>query len=408
MPKVTQIKIGQVLVKEIAPRKWRASWTDPASKRHIRRILPGANFKEAEAQAKEINATLAQGKGFGGRLRGTAGGHAIADAVLEAVKHSDANDRTRKDYLSRFNSFASYLAENLPGVTEWGELNEEIIQNFIEHSKREGIKHDTLRLRLAVLRLTSTYMERTHHYRHIFRGVRLKRTKPTLAEQSKADSILSPDVLRALVAWLEVNRPMVHVWGVLAGYSGMRMLECAYLREQDFCAADRTVTITENEAHTPKNAPSYRTIPIPAVAARALSRWISGLVVRDVHGFIFQPQREMTGRLNAKTREARAGALVRDRVSHIWKEALQAARADGLDLPAGFTPRLLRSSFVTMLRETGADFPTLQAYIGHAPSTVLAAHYDRVSMDRLRTVSALADRLSEAAPAEIKNGGLLH
>ena len=68
MPKVSQIKIGSVLVKETAPRRWRASWTDPLTKKWIRRVLPVSGFRDAVRQAEIISAELAKGKGFAGRM----------------------------------------------------------------------------------------------------------------------------------------------------------------------------------------------------------------------------------------------------------------------------------------------------------------------------------------------------
>src|SRR5688572_28158860 len=98
MPKITQMQVGLVFVRETAPNKWRASWTDPLTKRHIRRVLPVSSFQDAKKKAQGINDEIAHGHGFSGRLGGSVG-HCVSDAIVEAVKHTDANDKTRKEYL---------------------------------------------------------------------------------------------------------------------------------------------------------------------------------------------------------------------------------------------------------------------------------------------------------------------
>lgn len=179
MPKVTKTRVGSVFLKEERAGKWRASWTDPPTRRHLRRILPAASYTEALEQAKEINRQLALGKGFAGRLRGSAG-HSVSDAVLEAVRHTAANDQSRKNYLSRFNAFVDYLLKHARGVQAWSDVTEPILENFMEYCRREGRSYDTIRQRLLVLRITSSYMSRTYpdQYRHVAVGLRL--TTPSI------------------------------------------------------------------------------------------------------------------------------------------------------------------------------------------------------------------------------------
>lgn len=95
MPRVTRAKIGAVLIREMEPRRWRASWTDPLTKKWVRRVLPVSGYQEAVRQAEAINAEIAQGQGFEGRLRGSTG-PTVADAVLEAVQHTNASENTRQ------------------------------------------------------------------------------------------------------------------------------------------------------------------------------------------------------------------------------------------------------------------------------------------------------------------------
>ena len=224
MPRVTQKKVGQVFLKEIDKGKWRVDWRDPLTKRRHRVILPASSFKEAMQQAQRINSEIAAGRGFSGRLRGTAG-HTVSDAVLEAVKHTNANERTRRDYLWRFNPFAEYLAKHASGVAAWSDVTEPVLENYIEHCRRKGVAYDTIRLRLYVLRLASSYMARTYpgQYRNVAAGIRFRRHDPPKAEIEAKNAILSPVQLRNLLLWLKDNEPMVYVWGILQGLCGLRL-----------------------------------------------------------------------------------------------------------------------------------------------------------------------------------------
>lgn len=417
MPKVTESQVGQVFIKEKRPHKWCASWTCPITRKHVRRILPASDFKTAESLAKEINVTLAQGKGFGGRLRGAVG-HTITNAIKEAVLHSGGNLRTRADYLSRANAFTEYLGSHAAGIVSWADVNEEVLTNYIQHCRRADISHDTLRMRIYVLRLTSDFMSRTYpqRYRHIAGRLRLPRTDKHSTQSSDA-VILTPSQIRTLLALLAEKAPLVHIWASLQGLCGLRLYEAIYLREQDIDVRAGTLTVAKSAVHTPKNDPSHRTIPVPKYVSDLLQRWIRGMTIRHGEGFLFLPERAPHGRAGAKTAYARAGVITPDYASHLWRKALKIIRDTTDDagkpkikLPEGFIPRKLRSSFATAMREARADFECLQKYLGHRPGSVLSAHYDHISLDRLREIAALGDDLvsgrrafAEAENADVKN-----
>jgi site-specific recombinase XerC len=361
-------------------------------------VYPGRS-RCALAEAKEINKRLAAGKGFAPRLRGSASGHTLADAVLIAVEHSGANELTRRDYLSRANAFLAYMERSFPSIKAWAAVTPEMVANYVESSRREGISHDTLRLRLYVLRMTARFMAATFpdEHRDVCAGVRLRRKD---APKSDGGAILEPGRLRDLLAYLREREPMIYVWATLQGCAGLRELEGAYLRERDFDATASTLAVAESTAHAPKNSASHRTIPVAPIVREALASWIDGLKVRDAgEGYLFTPTRARTAPASAKSREARAGAFTRHRIAHLWADALARARRDGVELPEAFTPRKLRASFVTAMRVAGADFAVLQRYIGHAPSSILAAHYDRIDQERMRPVASLAQSLAEGAGA---------
>ena len=192
---------------------------------------------------------------------------------------------------------------------------------------------------------------------------------------------------------------MVHVWALLAGLAGLRMLEAAYLREQDIDFEEMTVTVAQTSAHTPKTRHSYRTIPVCPAVTTALAKWLHSLRVRHNEGYLFTPTRASGGRTCALYPAAKAGAFAKETITHKWQRARQRCRLDGVDLPPKFIARRLRASFVTALRSVGADIADLQAYLGQAPMTILSAHYDQIDDARLRRIADLAQDLFEGRGA---------
>lgn len=390
MPKRNDFQIGLVFVKQLADGRWRASWTCPQTKRHVRRVLPVTAFRDAKAQAEAINLQVATGRGFHGQIRG-ASGLAVRDAILEAIRNSGAREGTRREYVNRGNGFLGFLESQMPGIEAWSEITPGICQAYLAHLRKSGLAFDTIRQRVYVLRLTSRYMSETHEgYRNVASTLRLKKSGLTKSETTARDSVLSPRQTRDLLSRLSEANPMVHVWATLQARAGLRELEAAYLRECDIDFAAGTITIAASAAHTPKNAHSHRTIPVSPVILATLRTWIQSMKIRHSEGYLFFPQRETRGRKNL-TPAARAGAYSHFGVSRIWADTLKADAFAGLALPESFTPRKLRSVFVTGAREAGADFADLQTYIGHRPLSVLAGHYDAVSMDRLSRIPALVD-----------------
>lgn len=229
MPRVSRLKVGLVLIRETKPGVWRGAWTDPESKKYVRRRLPGTSFRAAKAEAEEINRTLGQGRGFGAKLRG-GGGHTVAAACIETIRHSGGNDRTRQGHMHRINSFLDYLAKHTPGVAAWSDVREPVIRNFVEHLKRRDLAYFTIHHRLQAVRMVSKFMARTYpsQFRDVAAEIRFKRNAPTRAELEAKASILDPGQLRGLLDWLRENDRQVHLWALLQGLCGVREFEAGY------------------------------------------------------------------------------------------------------------------------------------------------------------------------------------
>ncbi len=394
MPKIASTRVGSVFLKQLPGGRWRASWTDPLTRRWIRRKLPAATFRDATEQARTINREIARDRGFGGRLRGGSG-HGVLEAILMAVKATSANPRVRTNYAYNANPFLGFLSQRFPGLQTWSEVSEEIVAAYAEHCRRENVAPATLKHRLDALRRTSSFMSRTFplQYRDVAKAVRISLPLTSKAEIEPADYVLEPATLRRFIAWLRERFPMVGLWAMGQGLAGLRLLEMAYLKEEDFDAGRRLLRIRDNEAHKVKTASSARTIPIPKVLAEALADWISNRPVRHVAGFLFAPCRTTRPAMQAKSVEAQAGVYRADYVARMWQRALRAVPDREWALPAKFTPRRLRTTFVTLIRRAGCDAFLLERFIGHRPSTLLARHYDLTDPERLPPIADFGDQL---------------
>ena len=63
-----------------------------------------------------------------------------------------------------------------------------------------------------------------------------------------------------------------------------------------------------------------------------------------------------------------------------------------LSIPA----RKLRAAFATLADRMGTKDRLVKAYMGHAPSDILGAHYQRIDLEALRTVSGIINGWREA------------
>ncbi len=120
--------------------------------------------------------------------------------------------------------------------------------------------------------------------------------------------------------------------------------------------------------------------------------------MRHPEGYLFFPNQ-------SKARTGKAGGYSHNALMVRWGDALARARRSGLELPGQFVARRLRASFITVLRGMGVDTDILRKYVGHAPETMLAAHYLMIDLERMRTVAEHAQRLVETHAEKVRAGG---
>lgn len=390
MPRKVEFHAGMVFVKLMPDGRWRASWTDPVTRRHVRRVLPSATYEEAREAAKGINRDVSAGRRYNVKLRGKSG-HSVSEAAMEAIRHTDARPETRAEYGKRFNQFLKFCEEEVAGVRCWGDVTEAVLGKYLEHCRRAGIAFDTLRQRVYAIKVVARHMNETYpeqYPRDVARVLRIKRPMPVEQgedEDGEGGAILTAGALRTLLAWLREHEPMVHCWAAMQGLGGLRGREALYLRRCDVDLKAGTVRIAPRSVHGLKNRHSARTLPVAETVKAALAGWIEGLKIQHVgegEDYLF---------LNALGKP-----IGPDYASGLMRAALDRAAADGVTLPEGFVARRLRATFFTAMREAGADMGELQAYAGHAQSTVLGAHYDKIGLERLRKLATLAEELATA------------
>ena len=404
--KKPRYKIGKVLLGRFESERWEIRYIDPITGKYSRKRLPYTKYADAKAEAERVNISLAAKDGWAAGLERAEvrERHSVRDAVREAIKASRANERSRQDYACRYNSFSKYLASSLPNLRHWDEITTKTLLDYADHSRKQGLAPDSVRLRMCVLRLTSGYMARTYpQHNDVAAGVRLNLDRPPKTLQQRREEILTPAQVRALLEFLKErkrleskkgNDRLVYTWICCAALTGTRLREVVYLRECDVDLVAGTITITESPAFSPKNRHSHRTIPVCDAVVEALRDWTASEDRRPhPEGYLFVPRKIKSNQGKSKYRETRAGCYSKSTFSRMMREAVKIARESGLDLPPGFVPKKLRHSFATNLRSMDADFSDLQAYMGHCPSSVLAGHYDVVSEARLARIAGLAQGL---------------
>lgn len=349
--------------------------------------------------AQAINIELLAKKGFpiGLEIAAQSAQHTIKDCVLEAIKASDANDQSKKDYKRRYNSFSKYLTSEEPDAAYWSDVDVSLLTRYLMHCRNLGLAHDSIRLRFGIIRLTAIYMARKYpdRYRNVVKDIVLKKKAPSKSELELPRAVLSPPQLRRLLDWLKENDPRVHVWATLQSLCGLRLQEAAYIRERDINFERRTITIGDTGAHKPKNLASYRTLPVCDTVIQVLGEWIGKLKVRDTKGFLFTPDHKNPLGPKKDDPATKAGCFGVDRLCGLYRNALRRARNAGIEFPPSFMPRKLRATFATAMRTGRVDYADLQRYMGHTVPTVLSQHYDFASLDRLAEIAAIAQQLHE-------------
>ena len=398
MPKRTEQELGRVTIRLREDGKWAASWWDKAARKLVRRVLPVTSYKQAVESATKTNTDLITGDGYIPSRR-SKGGHSIKQAFDETIRFRRANDTTKEHYTFLTNQFTEWLTEFFPGLSQWGDLRPMHVEAYIQWAVAQGYAFDTVRLRIAPIRATAIYMADNYdRYKEITRKIKLParqgRNSRAVAGQAELDKFLEYTV---------EHYPALAPIVALQALAGLRVLEALTIREQDIDFAAKTVTVAETPIHKPKTADSARTIPacdsLLAVLGRALGQ--RKVIHREGYAFITRRGKPWT----------RSG--YHDAVKGLMREF---SRDTKIEIVGNMAPREFRATFASMVRAMGADFRVVQVYLGQSAPDILARHYERLPIERMRaeiTARMNASKVGAAlyngnTQSEAKNGEDCH
>lgn len=350
--------------------KFRIRYTDPVTGNDVKRRLPVFTMDDALKIAADYNREIGLKKSVPAFVdKKETHVVSVRDALIEAIRNMGGMPKVKKDYLFTANRFISWLKQQHPRTENWADIRPSFIRAWVDAGKKE-VAYDTLINRLKPIRFASAYWaaEFPERYKDVVKAARIKLDKPP----AKPVVALSPEQIFSYLAWLQKNAVALYPMGVICAFTGLRLMEAAYLRHCDVDLKEKTITVTETPLHKPKTRSSYRTIPVSDVVCDVIRQHLSNSAVLSIHGELF---------LHSKGRPWSQGGI-----KGAWRDAMAMARQDDkLVLPSGFLARNLRATFATIARQSGADRYLLKRYIGHVPGDVLGEHYDNVPVEEMRS-----------------------
>ena len=294
--------------------------------------------------------------------------HDVGQAITDAIeKYSRARTLKHKTDMERAgNRFCTWLvATYRRPVVYWDEVTPSMLRDYIDSMAREGLSGQTIRKYINPMTLASRYMEELDP--DSYRPLRVRH--PAMKTAKPRKNYLTRDQIETLLRIARADTPEAaqdrrkhppapqgELALLLCGLCGLRIREAARLLVVDVDDARGSVNVEDS-----KNLYSDRVIPVPVWLARRVVELGAGRTYLFPNATDTGPQ---TGEQD-----------VSKRIGGLFRRA-------GI---TGVVPRDLRKSFVNLCVVAGVDTGPLEAYIGHAPHGVMAAHYaDYARLDLLR------------------------
>jgi len=371
-------KVGCVRVRPLGSGKWQADFSSdpnaPEKGQRTKRTFHALSMADARRQAVDFHNRAVAGE-F--RVSARAAAPTVREAIEAAVDASNANPKTRAQYLWNMERFLEWLARARPAVKRWGDLGTDAIRAYAMHGHRElHLARATLHSRLVPIKMASRYWceDEPDRYRDVARPARLPKEEVSHRERAareQAKALSGADTL-TLLRYLKERRPDLYAPAMLQALCGLRILEVLSLRECDVDFERGVIAVTETETHKPKTVRSDRDVPLPPFVLAVLRDVVAHLPIGDRKREIFlsnlgEPWAGFDGYCHA----------LRKAMNTCWEEW-------GIESLRNFTPRNLRATFATGVRSAGADARVVQAYLGHSLGDVLGSHYEQVSVERMR------------------------
>ncbi len=372
-----KLKFGYVTVTPVGDDVYQFGCPDSQTPgRYIRQRIRATSQGQVKSIAEKLNRLFLQGVGIVKRGDDQGAGVSISEALLLCIQNSGAGNKTKHDYRNSANIFLRWLKESRTDRHTsmlWGKLLPMHIESYARDLKAKGLSFERIRNLLYIVRATSRFMADNwpDQYRDITRKLSIKRE----SKRTQAIALEWEDVAAI------VNHPQcfgrLHALVLCCALCGMRQMEALHLRPADIIIERGVVLIRATPNHRPKTLHSERDIPVPEPLRTALRAAMKDVPHED---YIFKSgRRAMQGwRKGQPWNEAG--------LSHALRRAFKAvAAASGRSILATFPPRKLRATFSTLARR--AEVPDIEKkrYMGHAPDSVMEAHYESITVEDLRT-----------------------
>ena len=248
------------------------------------------------------------------------------------------SNNTLQSYRRDIMQFRNYVNSN---NINYAKAKEDDIKGYLEEIQREGKKTSTASRSLASIRSFYQFLLRT----------KKAKADPTVSIQSPKIEKRTPSVLTSEEVELLLDQPKdVDLKGTrdkamleFAYATGMKVTEIIDLNVDDVNFEEDTVTCS--------NGKKTRTIPLGALAEKALKEY-----VEQARPILIKNESNKALFVNVN-----GSRLTRQGFWKIVKYYKEQAHID-----KDITPHVLRHSFATHLLQNGADLKSIQAMLGHS------------------------------------------
>lgn len=377
---IMSIRVGDFVSVSYSDQRnaWIARWTDPKTKKCVKRQMSRAVKTQAEAirLAIQYDAEVSKQRDIPRLKGGELAGLNISDAFEQAINITSGNDRTKKQHKQATNRFFAWLVEHMPNVTYWKDVTPSVIKHYHNHLIALGNAPDTIRLSLFPIGLTSRHWsnEDPSNYRDVYKAARIK-----IEKRLKKDiPVLDRCQIKAVLVQYRNLCPTLYPIVMFRALMGMRCYEAAFLTYNDIDLNNGTVKLSDNDYRDLKNAPSERTLPMPL----AIIEHLRQNKVRPLHGntpMFTNNKGEPWKKMALDKCFTRSGKLVGTlRIqSRYWRSGLN-------PIPDDFRTNHLRHSFQTLCVLIGIENHLIERFVGHEIPGVGAKYYQKIHTEHFR------------------------
>ncbi len=246
------------------------------------------------------------------------------------------------------------------------DLTYPIIERYVNEMETDGLAHDTIRQRIAVIRLAGNHMAK-RGFPSPVAGLRLVRKDRIEKRHWKGEQLLE------FLQWVKKNDPRFYSMRLLQGLCGFRLYEAGSVRERDIDFEAKTIAVPQNPYHRPKNLSSFRTVPVGDFILSELKWAIANRTGDNHEGFLTLTKRHKLFKSMANLKDESCKAMAEYNAKH---------------RPAGvpyITAKDLRKSFIDLSENKfDCDTRTLDFYTGHSDGSTRDRHYSARDIESMR------------------------